>query len=61
VYLNRAGRAAVIRQFEQRMERPFMVEQLGHRTTMRQLFREAVMGLKRALAEPESFNPFRMN
>lgn len=61
VYLNRTGRAAVVQQFEQRMERVFLVEQLGHRTTMRQVLREAVLGLKRALVEPETYKPFRMN
>lgn len=61
VYLNDEGRAKFIVQYERRMERQFMSESAGHRTTLRQqLARQAVM-FKSALADAAKFEPFLMN
>jgi hypothetical protein len=43
------------------MEREFMSEFAGHRTTLRQQFAETAASYKRGLVEPELFRPFRVN
>jgi CRISPR-associated protein Cas1 len=61
IYLNEAGRKKFILQYERRMERQFMSECAGHRTTLRlQLEHQAVL-FKAALDAPDRFEPFLMN
>ena len=61
IYLNDAGRKKFILQYERRMERQFMSECAGHRTTLRlQLEHQAVL-FKAALDAPDRFEPFLMN
>lgn len=61
VYLNDAGRRKFFLQYERRMERQFMSESAGHRTTLRlQLENQAVL-FKAALDDPDRFEPFLMN
>lgn len=61
VYLNDSGRKKFILQYERRMERQFMSECAGHRTTLRlQLEHQAVL-FKTALDSPDRFEPFLMN
>lgn len=61
VYLNDEGRAKFIVQYERRMERQFMSECAGHRTTLRQQVEEQAVQFKSALAEAAKFEPFLMN
>lgn len=61
VYLNDEGRAKYIVQYERRMERQFMSETLGHRTTLRQQVEAQPTMLKSALTDPTAFEPFLMN
>ncbi|MEX2578864.1 MAG: CRISPR-associated endonuclease Cas1 [Verrucomicrobiales bacterium] len=61
IYLNDEGRARFIVQYERRMERQFMSEFAGHRTTLRQQLEDSVLALKRALEQPEGFEAFLMN
>jgi CRISPR-associated protein Cas1 len=61
VYLNDEGRAKFIVQYERRMERQFMSECAGHRTTLRQQIGAQATMFKSALAEPAKFEPFLMN
>lgn len=61
VYLNPAGRKKFIAELEKKLERPFLSDQLGHRTTLRQQLREQATGYKAALEKPEEFQPFRLN
>lgn len=61
VYLTREGRAKLILQYEKRMERQFMSEHRGHRTTLRQQLDHQAVLIKRALDDPAVFDPFRMN
>jgi CRISPR-associated protein Cas1 len=61
VFLNTEGRKKFFLQYERRMEREFMSESAGHRTSLRrQLENQAVM-LKAALLDPARFEPFLMN
>src|SRR5579885_851109 len=61
IYLNEDGRKKFVLQYERRMERQFMSEAVGHRTTLRlQLENQAVM-FKSALENPARFEPFLMN
>lgn len=61
VLLNEDGRRKFFLQYERRMERQFMSECVGHRTTLRsQLENQAVL-FKSALEEPDKFEPFLMN
>ncbi|MFN3407889.1 MAG: CRISPR-associated endonuclease Cas1 [Limisphaerales bacterium] len=60
-FLNEEGRKKFFLQYERRLERQFLSETAGHRTTLRaQLEHQAVM-LKTALDRPEAFEPFLMN
>ncbi len=61
VYLNDSGRRKFILQYERRMERQFMSECAGHRTTLRQQLDSQAVLLKSSLEEPEKFAPFLMN
>lgn len=61
IYLNKAGRAKLILQYEKRMQRQFMSEAAGHRTTLRQQLENQAILLKSALDRPEIFEPFLMN
>lgn len=60
-YLTKTGRAKLILQYEKRMERQFMSESAGHRTTLRQQLENQATLFKSALDTPESFEPFLMN
>jgi len=60
-FLNEEGRRRFFLQYERRMERQFLSEAVGHRTTLRaQLEHQAVM-FKAALDDPAQFEPFLMN
>jgi CRISPR-associated protein Cas1 len=60
-FLNEDGRRKFFLQYERRMERQFLSEAVGHRTTLRaQLEHQAVM-FKAALDHPAQFEPFLMN
>lgn len=61
VYLNKIGRAKLLLQYEKRMERQFMSESIGHRTTLRQQLEQQAVLLKSALDTPAAFEPFLMN
>lgn len=61
IYLNKTGRSKLILQYEKRMERQFMSEAAGHRTTLRQQLENQAIYLKSALDDPTKFEPFLMN
>jgi CRISPR-associated protein Cas1 len=61
IYLNKNGRSKLILQYEKRMERQFMSECIGHRTTLRQQLENQAILLKSALNDTEKFVPFLMN
>ena len=60
-YLNREGRAKLILQYEKRMDRQFMSECVGHRTTLRTQLDQQALLLKAALDTPDRFEPFLVN
>jgi CRISP-associated protein Cas1 len=60
-YLTREGRSKLILQYEKRMERQFMSEAVGHRSTLRQQLENQATLLKSALDTPDHFEPFLMN
>ncbi len=61
VFLNEGGRRKFFLQYERRLERQFMSEAMGHRTTLRQQLEQQAISLKSALDQPETFKPFLMN
>lgn len=61
VFLNDAGRRKFFLQYERRMERHFLSEAVGHRTTLRQQLEQQALRYKAALEEPSGFDPFVMN
>jgi CRISPR-associated protein Cas1 len=61
VYLNDDGRKKFVLQYERRMERQFMSECAGHRTSLRQQLENQVVMFKSALEDPAKFEPFLMN
>ncbi|MBP7951626.1 MAG: CRISPR-associated endonuclease Cas1 [Verrucomicrobiales bacterium] len=61
IYLNQDGRAKFLLQYEKRMERQFMSESAGHRTTLRQQLENQATLFKSALDSPDNFEPFLMN
>ena len=61
VWLNREGRRTLIQHYEQRMQREFLSEQAGCRTTLRQQLQNTAVQFKLALAQPENYVPFRVN
>lgn len=61
VFLNHVGRPKLILQYERRMERQFMSESAGHRTTLRQQLEQQGVQFKQALEDESRFEPFLMN
>lgn len=61
IYLNKEGRTKLILQYEKRMERQFMSESSGHRTTLRQQLENQAIFFKSALDDSSRFEPFVMN
>lgn len=61
VYLNEEGRKKFFLQYERRMERQFLSESVGHRSTLRQQLENQAVMYKSALEAPEKFEPFLMN
>lgn len=61
IYLNDAGRKKFLLQYERRMERQFMSECAGHRTSLRQQLENQTVMLKAALEDESKFEPFLMN
>ncbi|MGA2660638.1 MAG: CRISPR-associated endonuclease Cas1 [Verrucomicrobiota bacterium] len=61
VWLTRDGRRTLIQHYEQRVQREFLSEHAGCRTTLRQQLQHAALQFKLALAQPQSYAPFRLN
>jgi CRISPR-associated protein Cas1 len=61
VYLSESGRRTLILQYERRMERQFLSEHVGHRTTLRSQLEAQATTYKAALEIPARFEPFLMN
>lgn len=61
VYLNQEGRRKFFFQYERRMERQFMSEAVGHRTTLRQQLENQATMFKAAFDNVDNFEPFLMN
>jgi CRISPR-associated protein Cas1 len=61
VYLNEEGRQKFILQYERRMERQFLSECAGHRTTLRQQLESQSIMFKSALDKGDVFEPFLIN
>ena len=61
VYLNEDGRKKFILQYERRMERQFLSEAAGHRTTLRQQLENQAVMFKSALENRDAFEPFLIN
>jgi CRISPR-associated protein Cas1 len=61
VYLNDEGRKRFFLQYERRMERQFLSESVGHRTTLRQQLENQAVMFKGAIEDPARFEPFLMN
>lgn len=60
-YLNAPGRRKFFMQYERRLERQFLCEALGHRTTLRQQLEQQAVLFKSALEDPSTYEPFVMN
>jgi CRISPR-associated protein Cas1 len=61
VFLTATGRRKLILQYERRMDRQFMSESAGHRTTLRQQLDAQAVMLKSALDDLSKFEPFLIN
>ncbi|MCL5098291.1 MAG: CRISPR-associated endonuclease Cas1 [Candidatus Omnitrophica bacterium] len=61
VYLNEQGRKKFFLQYERRLERQFLSECIGHRTTLRQQLENQAVMFKSALEDPGKFEPFLIN
>ncbi len=61
IYLNKAGRSKLLLQYEKRMERQFMSDCVGHRTTLRQQLENQAILFKSSLNNPSAFEAFLMN
>ena len=62
IYLNPDGRRTLIEHYEQRLDRSFLSEHAGHRTTLRQAIVDQVVGFKSSLpADGPAWRPFRLN
>jgi len=61
VFLNQEGRKKFFLQYERRMERQFMSESVGHRTSLRQQLEAQATMFKSALSKPDAFEPFLLN
>lgn len=60
-FLNEEGRRKFFLQYERRIERQFLSESVGHRTTLRQQLEHQAVMFKTALDQPDAFEPFLMN
>ncbi len=60
-FLNEDGRKKFFLQYERRLERQFLSEAVGHRTTLRQQLEHQAVMFKAALEDPAKFDPFLMN
>lgn len=60
-YLNEAGRKKYFLQYERRLERQFLSEAVGHRTTLRQQLEQQAILFKSSLETPATFEPFLIN
>ena len=61
IYLNAEGRKKLILQYEKRLEREFLSEHRGHRTTLRAQIQQDAADYKSQLERPLAYHPFRMN
>ncbi|WP_142659533.1 CRISPR-associated endonuclease Cas1 [Methylacidimicrobium tartarophylax] len=61
VYLARDGKKKFLLQYERRMERQFLSEAVGCRTTLRAELERQATNYKAALENPGKFEPFLMN
>lgn len=59
--LERSSRRKVFAALEARMEREFLHEQSGHRTTLRQQFIDTCLAAKKTFNDRTPFDPFLMN
>lgn len=60
-FLTKDGRGKLLLQYEKRMERQFLCEMAGHRTTLRQQLENQIRMFKSSLDDPDAFEPFLMN
>lgn len=61
IFLNEEGRKKFFLQYERRLERQFLSESVGHRTTLRQQLENQAIMFKAALEDIGKFEPFLMN
>ncbi len=61
VWLTCDGRRTLIQHYEQRVQREFLSEHAGCRTTLRQQLQNAAVQFKLALAQPHTYAAFRIN
>jgi len=61
VFLNTAGRRALWEHYGQRLNREFLSEHAGCRTTLRNRIAQTPLNFKTCLERPELFSPFRLN
>ena len=61
VFLNTTGRQKFLHHYESRLQREFLSDHAGHRTSLRQQFTAAVTAYKAALDTPDSYRPFELN
>ena len=61
IYLTGCGRNTLILQYERRMERQFLSEHTGCRTSLRQQLEQQAVDYKASLENRDRFNPFLMN
>lgn len=61
IYLSPAGRRQFTLQYQRRLDREFLSEHTGQRTTLRRQFEAVVIGYRQALEDPAGFRPFHLN
>lgn len=61
VLLKRTSRRKFFAALERRLERDFLSEQAGHRTSLRQVMRDHCLAVKKLFSEGTLFRPFLMN
>lgn len=61
VWLSADGRRTLIQHYEQRLQREFLSEYAGCRTTLRQQLQNTAVQFKMTLGQPETYAPFRVN
>jgi CRISP-associated protein Cas1 len=61
IYLNAHGKKRLILQYEKRLEREFLSEHRGHRTTLRAQIQQDIAHYKANLEREDAYQPFRMN